>query len=348
MSDALASMMRALLASVLLILAAVAGPAAAQPLQPITHFDGNAPSGRYAFSSSTPKTLADLAQGAGGTVTVTGQLFMPPGEEKVPAVVLLHGSGGIYEALLDFWPKQFESAGFATFVPDMFGSRGVSSAAEDQSLVPMAADMADAFGALRLLATHPRIDPQRIAVMGFSRGGIAALRVGVEKIIAGQKLPEGLRFAALIPTYGGGCAGIVRLVVKPGVFSTSPILFIHGDADDFTPIAPCRDYAQRIREAGTPVRFEVIPGAQHKFDSDDLSRHYLRSAARTKADCPIEIDVDTLAAFDRNTGARLRGADFQQAMRDCRATGATVEGNRDARDQAARAALAFLREVFAR
>ncbi len=348
MSDALASMMRALFTALLAALGAAATPAAAQAAEPITRFDGNAPSGRYAFPSSTPKDLAELARGAGDTVAVTGQLFMPPGEGKVPAVVLLHGSGGVYEALLDFWPKQFESAGFATFVPDMFGARGVSSTVEDQSAVPLAADMADAFGALRLLATHPRIDPQRIAVMGFSRGGIAALRVGVEKIIAGQKLPEGLRFAALIPTYAGGCVGVVRLVVKPGVFSASPILFIHGDADDYTPIAPCQDYAQRIREAGTPVRFEVIPGARHKFDSDDLRRHYLRGAVLVKAECPIEIDVEALAAFDRNTGARLRGADFQQAVRDCRATGASVEGNRAARDQAARAALAFLREVFAR
>ena len=147
----------------------------------------------------------------------------------------------MYKRQLDYWPKQFNAVDMAVFTLDMFGPRGVKSTAEDQSQVPFAADTADAFAALKILATHPRIDSQHIAIMGFSRGGIATLRVAVEKIIASQKLPDGLRFAAVIPTYSGGCNGIFRLVVKPGVFSKAPMLFIHGDADDYTSIGPCQD-----------------------------------------------------------------------------------------------------------
>ena len=94
-------------------------------------------------------------------------------------MVLVHGSGGIYSAELDFWPKQFNAAGIAVFTLDMFGPRGVQSTFEDQSQVPFPADVADTFAALRLLATHPRIEAQRIAIMGFSRGGIAVLRASV-------------------------------------------------------------------------------------------------------------------------------------------------------------------------
>lgn len=215
-----------------------AGPVLAQAPEVLTTFAGAQPSGKYAFASWTPKTLAELGRGnqGGPTVNIVGNLFLPPGADKVPAVVLLHGSGGIYDAMLDFWPKQFNAAGFAVFALDMFGPRGVQSTADDQSAVPFAADVADAFAALRLLATHPRIDAQRIAVMGFSRGGTAALRTDVERVIAGQKLPDGLHYAAVVPVYGGGCTGIFRLVVKPGVFAKAPILFIHGDADDYTPI----------------------------------------------------------------------------------------------------------------
>lgn len=334
----------------LLALTAWIAPARAQAPPVLAAFQGDAPSGRYAFASFTPKTLAELARGSPGgqDVAVVGHLFMPAGDAKVPAVVLVHGSGGIYDAMLDYWPRQFNAAGIAVFALDLFGPRGVASTADDQSLVPFAADVADLFAALRLLATHPRIDAQRIAAMGFSRGGTAVLRAGVEKIIAGQKLPEGLHFAALIPTYAGGCAGIFRLVVKPGVFSKAPMLFIHGDADDYTPIGPCQDYAERIGKAGTPVRFTVIAGAHHKFDADDGRRYYLRSAVRTKADCPLEIDIDTMHAFDRTTGAPLAGAAYQNVLAGCRAVGATVEGSRAARDKAAQAAVAFLREVFAR
>ncbi len=170
----------------------------------------------------------------------------------------MHGSGGVYNAELDFWPKQFNAAGIAVFTLDMFGPRGVQSTYEDQSKVPFPADTADAFAALRLLATHPRIDAKRIAVMGFSRGGIAALRTSVERIDAARKLPEGLRYAAAISTYGGGCTGVFRLVVKPGVFSKAPILFLHGDADDYTPIAPCLDYADKIGKARTMIEFVTL------------------------------------------------------------------------------------------
>ena len=117
-----------------------------------------------------------------------------------------------------------------------------------------------------------RIDSKRVAVMGFSRGGIASWRTAVERIITAQRLPDGLRFAAHIQMYSGGCSGVFRLIVKPGVFSKAPELWIHGEADDYTPIGPCRDYAQRIGEAGTPVEFVSLPGAYHKFDSDGQRR----------------------------------------------------------------------------
>ena len=321
----------------------------AQAPELVTSFANGAPSGRYAFASSTPRTLVGLMQGgqSGAAVNIVGNLFLPPGADKVPAVVLVHGSGGIYSAVLDYWPKQFNAAGIAVFTIDMFGPRGVQSTTEDQSQVPFAADVADVFAALRLLATHPRIDSHRIAVMGFSRGGTAALRAAVERIIASQKLPDGLRYAAFISTYGGGCNGSFRLVVKPGVFSKAPIMFIHGDADDYTPIAPCQEYADKVGRAGTPVEFLMLDGAHHKFDSDDIKRHYLRGATRTRADCPIETDIDTLYAYDRTTGARLQGDAYTAALKSCGAVGATVEGNSRARDKAAQAAVAFLKKTFA-
>ena len=323
-----------------------AAAARAQPAVVTSLADGPG-NGVYAFASSTPKTLGELMQGGKEPVNILGHLFLPAGADKVPAVILIHGSGGVYPALLEYWAKQFNGAGMAAFVIDMFGPRGVGSTADDQSQVPFSADVADSFAALRLLATDPRIDRQRIAVMGFSRGGTAVLRSAVERLIASQKLPDGLRYAAFIPTYAGGCSNIFRLVVRPGVFSKAPMLFIHGTADDYTPIQPCQDYADRIRAAGTPVEFVAIEGAHHKFDSDDTRRHFLARASKTSADCPIEVDIDNFQAFDRQTGARLQGEAYNTALKNCRAMGANVEGNKKARDQAAEAALSFLKKTFA-
>jgi len=123
----------------------------AQSPEVMSTFASAPPSGKYAFASWTLKTFADLMKGnqSSEAVNIVGHLLLPPGNEKVPAVVLVHGSGGIYNAELDFWPKQFNAAGIAVFTLDMFGPRGVQSTAEDQSQVPVAADTADAFAALR-------------------------------------------------------------------------------------------------------------------------------------------------------------------------------------------------------
>lgn len=318
----------------------------------VADFAAGQPTGIYSFASSTPKTFGALLRGdAPGDVNIVGHLFLPSGneKEKIPAVVMMHGSSGIYRAMLDYWPKQLNGAGYAVLSVDSFGPRGVKSTAEDQSQVPFGADIADAFAALKLMASHPRIDAGRIAIMGFSRGGITAWRTAVERVIAARKLPDGLRFAAHVPVYAGGCVGAFRLIVKPGVFSKAPMLWMHGDADDYTSMAACRDYAEQIGKAGTPVEFVVIEGARHKFDSDDTKRVTLRSAQKTLEGCSVEVDIETLAAYDRFTGQRLQGEGYQSVLKkSCNALGATTEGNRAARDKAAQATLTFLRKVFTR
>ncbi len=318
--------------------------------QELVHNFANGPgNGVYSFASWTPKTLAELLKGntQGDSVNITGHLFLPPGDDQVPAVLLMHGSGGIYSALLGYWPELFNAAGYAVLAMDSFGPRAGKSTAENQALVPFAADTADSFAALKLLASHPRVDPKRIAIMGFSRGGITSWRAAVERAIRSQKLAGGLRFAAHIPVYSGGCVGEFRLIAKPGVFTKAPMLWLHGDNDDYTPIAPCQDYADRIAKAGTPVEFVTIQGARHKFDDDDTKRHRINGAQITLEGCPVEIDIATFAAFDRFTGEQLQGENYQAVLKkSCRALGASVEGYRIHRETAAQATIKFLRRVF--
>ena len=159
----------------------VGATALAQTVTPVTDFSAAPGNGVYSYASSTPATVMDLLQRnrPRPAATAQGELVLPanlPADVKLPAVVLVHGSGGIYPEQISFWARLLNEQGIAAFVIDAFGPRGVKSTADDQSLVPFAADTADAFAALGLLASHPRIDPKRIAVMGFSRGGITAVR----------------------------------------------------------------------------------------------------------------------------------------------------------------------------
>ena len=319
----------------------------AQTATPMTDFRSGPGNGLYSYASSTPATVMDLIQASRQrpAATAQGELLLPPNapkDAKSPAVVLVHGSGGIYPEEVSFWAKLLNAQGIATFVIDIFGPRGVKSTGEDQSQVPFAADTADAFAALGMLASHPQIDPKRIAVMGFSRGGITAIRSGVTPIIKGAA-PAGLRFAAHIALYSGGCSGILSVTPRAGAFSPEPMLFVHGDADDYTYMSDCRTYAQRINAAGTPTELVVLPGVRHKFDVDNTKLITLPANSKTKEGCPLEYDILDLKVRDRRSGDALSQDKVKEIGNDlCATRGSTMEGNHAARDAAGKAVMAFL------
>jgi dienelactone hydrolase len=78
---------------------------------------------------------------------------------------------------------------------DSFSGRGLKPPFESGAVPSPLTIIIDSHRALSLLATHPRIDPKRIALMGFSRGGVATLYASLRRF---QRLhgPSGLEFAA--------------------------------------------------------------------------------------------------------------------------------------------------------
>lgn len=65
--------------------------------------------------------------------------------------------------------------GISTFTLDGFSARGITSLVTYQSKLGRLNMIVDLYRSLSILAAHPRVDPKRIAVMGFSRGGQIAL-----------------------------------------------------------------------------------------------------------------------------------------------------------------------------
>lgn len=321
--------------------------AMAQAVTPVTDFRNGPGNGTYSYASTTPASAVDLTPRGRSRTAATGQgeLFLPANaaaDARLPAVVLVHGSGGVYPEERSFWARVLNEQGIAAFVIDVFGPRGVKSTGEDQSQVPFAADTADAFAALGMLASHPRIDPRRIAVMGFSRGGITAVRSGVLAIIKGTATGN-LRFAAHVALYSGGCAGVLSVTAKPGAFSPEPMLFVHGDADDYAYLSDCRSYAQRINAAGTPTELVVLPGVKHKFDVDSTRAINLPNNTKTKEGCPLEFDLTDLKLRDRRTGEALSPGQSKEIERElCADKGAFMQGNPQAREAAGKAVLEFL------
>jgi dienelactone hydrolase len=198
----------------------------------------------------------------GRPVTIAGILRLPrTGTDKLPAVVLLHGSGGI-GANVDRWAHELNATGFATFAVDSFTGRNLVSVSADQARLGRLNMVLDVYRALEFLAAHARIDSARIALIGFSRGGQSVLYSGMKRF---QRMhgPEALEFAAYIPFYPS-CG---TTFVDDENLTDKPIRIHHGAADDYVPVAPCRAYVERLRKAGRDVQLTEYPDAHHAFDN---------------------------------------------------------------------------------
>jgi dienelactone hydrolase len=337
-SHSLPRRVRHALGPMLLLLAiSLSGPACtAQALERDTQ-------GRIEFASFTPPSLFDLARERRAqwlAQTVWGELSLPAGAagDRVPAMVLMHGSGGIERGMAQ-WVEAFNGIGVATFVVSSFEPRGVKRTAEDQALVPPAANLMDGLQALQLLATHPRIDAARIGVMGFSRGGEVAFRSAVEPLRRAVIKSE-LKFALHIPVY----AGCNQVYWSPQL-TKAPLLNLVGEADDYTGAAACEQLAQRYAEAGATVRTLKYANAPHAWDAS-YAPLWLPSASSGIGCGVVRWDIDSWTITSEQSGQVIAPARLAEFFTGCLRRGAHVGRNEQAFRQSRQDALAFARKVF--
>jgi dienelactone hydrolase len=190
------------------------------------------------------------------SVVLTGELYRPPGEGPFPAVVLLPGCAGRSSREAEnFEGSYYASLGYALLIVDSFGPRRITQRC-DLNVGPPADRVMDAYGALLYLTRLPFIDAARIAVVGYSQGGEAALSAvklgGVQTLFDRQ-------FRAVIAYYPG-CEISLTAV-------SAPTLVLIGELDETTPAANCREMMARRSGDGAPLRLVVYPNAYHSFNS---------------------------------------------------------------------------------
>ena len=199
---------------------------------------------------------------SGKPVLIAGELRLPPaGGGKIAAVVLVHGSGGV-RANVDNWANEFVAQGMGAFILDSFSGRGIVSTSEDQTQLHELAMLFDAYRALERLARHPRIDSERIAIMGFSKGAVAALYSSLRRFERGYGAVDAT-FAAHIGFYTPCNVSFIGDTDT----GNKPIRLFHGASDDLVQVAACRDYVRRLRRADRDVQLTEYADTWHVFDS---------------------------------------------------------------------------------
>jgi len=200
----------------------------------------------------------------GKPTTIAGVLRVAQGSGRLPLVILVLGSGG-FNMNADVWDRQFESMGISTFALDSFAGRGIVSTVVDQSQLGRLNMILDIYRSLAVLAAHPRVDPDRIAVMGFSRGGQATLYASLKRF---HRLwnAGGVDPAAYIALY----PPCITTYIGDDEVSNHPIRIFHGMSDDWVEIAPCRNYFERLKQSAKDIQMIEYPDTWHAYDYPGL------------------------------------------------------------------------------
>lgn len=218
------------------------------------------------FPTWGPYLPADMTKPdiRGRLITGKGRLFLPAdlGEgERRPAVVLIPGLGGPKKRREIAYGHLLAEKGYVVLMTNSYRTRGVGHAIQIcRALhVTTAMILADAYAALKHLSTHPLVIPGRIAVVGFSFGGMVST-LAVYKQIHDYYLPGGPAFAAHVSYYG---SSIPRL--EDFTTTGAPVLIMLGGKDKNVSIPRTEKIAEDLRRGGSMVDLRVFD-AFHQWD----------------------------------------------------------------------------------
>ena len=258
----------------------------------------DAPAGQpVSFRSHSPFAFSDVGKGPGDDPPTNGQgtFFLPanasPGA-PAPAVVLLHGASGVMNARGLTYARQFAAQGVAALVLDVFGARRERATGFVNRLLEITEAMflADAYAALDYLAARPDIDARRIALIGFSYGGMVATYAAYAQV-AERYAPSGHRFAAHVAFYAPCIAEF-----DDHRATGAPLLMLYGARDAIIDPERCARVAAQLEEGGSAVEIVVYQNAVHQWDGQFGAE---REIGRSLAPCSFVVERDG-TVLDRN------------------------------------------------
>jgi carboxymethylenebutenolidase len=176
--------------------------------------------------------------------------LVKPAAEKAPAVLMLRGVAGPdsgYIRLAD----HFAAAGFAALIHH-WQIRGNDP--EDRLLLQ------DIDAAIAFLRGQAGVDSERIAAIGYCKGGGQALLAAAEfpairAVVAFHGLARRTR--------GADEARCNPIDAVPRI--RQPVLLLHGEKDGISPVTSMRDLTAALQGEQVSVELHTYPSADHGF-----------------------------------------------------------------------------------
>lgn len=227
---------------------------------------------------------------ADGT-SIPGYLTLPPGSDgkNIPAIVMPHGGPGARDEWgFDWLAQYFAARGFAVLQPNFRGSTGYGDAwFQKNGFQSWRTAIGDVNDAGRWLSSQGIAAPGKLAIVGWSYGGYAALQSAVldsslfKAIVAIAPVTdlEALRleahdftnFALVDAFIGKGPHVSQGSPARNAGRIKAPVLLFHGDLDTNVGIRQSRLMVEKLKDAGGKVELVEFHGLDHQLD-DDIAR----------------------------------------------------------------------------
>jgi dipeptidyl aminopeptidase/acylaminoacyl peptidase len=232
-------------------------------------------------------------------IAVHGWVYLPPGEEKVPLLLNIHGGPASMYGLGFFDEFQvYAAAGYGIVAMNPRGSSGYGSDHVRAVVGTWAEndppDLRDLRAAVTVaLERHPRLDVTRMGVMGGSYGGYMTIRVLADddrfrSAVAERGLHSWLSFAGTSDIGAYFDRMYLRAELPGGIMDlwkaspiawahrvTAPTLVVHSDSDFRCPIEQGEQLFAALRRAGTTTAMLRFPGESHELSRSGKPKHRL-------------------------------------------------------------------------
>lgn len=244
------------------------------------------------------KTLSPVRsanyRAADGT-TIPAYLTMPTGgaQTKLPAVVMPHGGPSSRDQWGFDWLAQFlASRGYVVIQPNYRGSAGFGDEfLGENAFRDWRKAISDIHDSGEYLITEGIADPKRIAILGWSYGGYAALQSAVTDpdrykaviaiapvtdLSALRRDAEGFTNEDLTKDFIGKDDNLKSgSPLHHASAIKAPVLLIHSDLDANVRVAHSQRMEAALRKAGTPVEFLHYAVLDHQLDDSDTRTEML-------------------------------------------------------------------------